>query len=111
MPIFLVSYDLNREDGPARRAAFAEAMQKLNPCRVMDNAALVHVNTGSARALLEHLRPFLDPRDRIFAVRVSPENMFYLNAYPGTNDWVARNLPAAGAKTASAETPPAPDGA
>lgn len=92
MPIFLLSYDLNHEDGPPHYAGFAEAMQKLNVCRVLNNAALVHVNTDSARALIEHLRPFLEPEDRIFAVRVTPDNVFYLNAYPGTNDWVAQNL-------------------
>lgn len=106
MPVFLLSFDLNHEEGYAHYGKFTEELQKMRGYRVMNNAALVNVKTTSARVVLEHLKPFLEDTDRIFAVRMTSENSYFLHAYPETNEWLKQNPldgPPAGVSAAEAQ--------
>ncbi len=91
MAIFFVTFDLNHKDGYDHYPKFVEELGKMRAHRIMNNACLVNVNTGSAKALLEHIKPLLEETDRIFAARIDTENSFYQHAYPGTNEWLEHN--------------------
>lgn len=91
MAIFLLSFDLNHEDGYEHYSDFTDELTKLRGFRVMNNACLVSVNTSNPKRLLDHLRPMLEDTDRIFAVRVAQDHAYYLHAYPGTNEWLKRH--------------------
>lgn len=91
MAIFFVTFDINHDDGYEHYPKFVEELNKIRAHRIMNNACLVNVKTGSAKALVEHLKALLEETDRIFAARLDTENSYFLHAYPGTNEWLEHN--------------------
>lgn len=91
MAVFLVTFDLNHADGYDHYKAFTEELGKMRAHRVLNNACLVNVRSASARAVLDHLKPFTEATDRLFAVRVDGENSYFMHVYPGTNEWLEQN--------------------
>ncbi|WP_424987378.1 hypothetical protein [Microbulbifer sp. S227A] len=91
MPVFFVSFDLNHDDGYDHYSGFVAELNKLRGHRIMNNSCLVNIKSGSAKTLLDHLKPHLEDTDRIFAARIDSANSYFLHAYPGTNDWIKHN--------------------
>lgn len=91
MAVFLITFDLNHTDGYDHYKAFTEELGKMRAHRVLNNACLVNVRSSSPKAVLDHLKPFTEDTDRLFAVRVDAENAYFSHAYPGTNEWIEKN--------------------
>lgn len=103
MPVFFVTFDLNHEDGYEHYSEFVAELNKLRGHRIMNNSCLVNINSESAKALLNHLKPHLEDTDRIFAAKIDSSNSYFLHAYPGTNEWLKQHP--LDAPTPNAETP------
>lgn len=91
MPVFFVTFDLNHDDGYEHYDTFIEELRKMRAHRIMNDACLVNVRTPSAKAVLDHLKPFTEETDRLFAARIDTQNSYFLHAYPGTNEWLEHN--------------------
>lgn len=91
MAVFLITFDLNHADGFDHYKTFTEELGKMRAHRIQNNACLVNVRSGSAKAVVDHLKPHIEDTDRLFAARVSSETSYFTHAYPGTNEWIEKN--------------------
>ncbi len=103
MAIFLLTYDLHNEQGPAHYTALWAELKRLRAHRVMERACLVNLDTDNPRRVVETLKPLTESRDRLLASRMDPGSYWYLNAGAETNDWLRQNPPVA--LPAKAEAP------
>ncbi|SNR88185.1 hypothetical protein SAMN06265370_1494 [Puniceibacterium sediminis] len=94
MSVFLVSYELKTESGPADYQPLWDALNKLTSHKVQRSVWLV-ATTSTARVLHDHLKQFVDGNDRIWVSRVhagTGSEHYYSTALVGTNDFLAKHL-------------------
>jgi hypothetical protein len=93
LAIFFLTYNLTHEDGFKHYQALREEFTRLRAHQVLENAALINLNTVDPKRLVEALQPLVEERDRLFAVRLEPRSYWYINARQETNDWLKTNKP------------------
>lgn len=71
MPIYLVTYDLNKESSPADYKPLWDALNKLGAHRVLESVWLVNV-TNTAKELHEHFKAHMDSNMRPLRLRDMP---------------------------------------
>lgn len=92
MPIYLVTYDLNKESSSAAYTPLWDALRKLSAHRVLESVWLVNV-PNTPQELHDHFKAKMDSNDGLFVTSVRKGENWYSGAKAGTNDWLAKNPP------------------
>lgn len=85
MPVYAVTYDLNKEKNYDR--LWAE-MKRLGAHKAALSFYLLSVNLDTSKSLLDHLKSFVDDDDRIIVVKTTKRDIATLRAFQGTSDWL-----------------------
>lgn len=88
MPLFVVSYDLNKTKD--YKKLWAE-MDRLGGHKPLESVYFVNVNSKDGAALVTHLRQFIDADDQIIAVKFSERPGTY-RAKAGTKEWLDKHF-------------------
>lgn len=88
MPLFVVSYDLNRnKDYPQ----LWDEMSRLGGHRPLESVYFLNVDSQNASELRDHLARFIDEDDQLIVVEFDKKPA-HQRARKGTNDWIRDNV-------------------
>lgn len=93
MTVYALAYDLVNE----RKRTFDyqplwDELKRLGAHRTQLSLWLLNV-TNTPTEVVEHFQKFVDADDRIFVSRMRPKEYAFVNAMPGTKNWLASNPP------------------
>jgi hypothetical protein len=91
MTIYLVAYDLVKESSGRDYEPLWDELKRLDGHKTQYSLWLLDVS-NTAKEVVEHFKKYVDSNDRIWASRVTKDH-FYVNAMPGTNDWLSKHPP------------------
>lgn len=77
MPMFVISYDLNKQKDYQK--LWAE-LKRLNCVRVLESVWVGKLN-GTAEAVVKHLTQFVDEDDSLVAAETAPDKIYFKRPY------------------------------
>lgn len=93
MPVYVLAYDLiNERSGTHDYQPLWDELKRLGAHRTQLSLWLINLN-NTPQQVVEHFQQFVDKDDRLFVNRMRPKEYYYVNAIPGTNNWLAKNAP------------------
>ncbi len=84
MPLYLVSYDLNKEKNYPK---LWDELKKLGGHKPLESVYFLDVTSASATVLLNHLKKFIDDDDQLIVVPFS-DRPSTNRAKAGTKEWL-----------------------
>lgn len=92
MTVYLVIYDLNKEESSADYKPLLDELRRLGCHRFQASAWLANLD-GTASEVHDHFKALMDSNDSLWVNRLS-KTYTYSGARSGTKDWLRENPPA-----------------
>ncbi len=93
MAVFVVSLEVLKGGGQFDYDPLWAELQRLGGLQTQSGVFLLNL-ANVPQQVTDHLRRFLDPDDRIMVQEMTGGRYWYVNALPGTTDWLKQNQPA-----------------
>jgi CRISPR-associated endonuclease Cas2 len=91
MTVYVVTYDLNKEESSADYKPLLDELRRLGCHRFQASAWLANLNNTS-KEVHDHFKALMDSNDSLWVSRMNTA-YFYSAAKSGTNDWLKQNPP------------------
>lgn len=92
MPIYLVTYDLNKESSSEDYKPLWADLKRLGAHRALESVWLVNV-TNTTNELGEHLKRLVDGNDSLFVTKLRQGEIWRFRNKAGTTEWLEKNPP------------------
>lgn len=91
MTIYLITYDLNKEESSADYKPLLDSLRSLGAHRYQASAWLANLN-NTPQEVHDHFKALMDSNDSLWVSELTKQN-YYSGAKSGTNQWLKDNPP------------------